>query len=285
MRPRNPQFVKKLRIFAACLAGSLAVSVTACSAPEPVSEESNSGAPNFVSLNPCTDAILAEIADPDQVLALSHYSSDADATSLGVKRAAQFGITGGTLEEVLALQPDIVLAGSFMAPATKNALERLGLDPVTFGIASDVKSSAAQIRQIAELAGHKARGEALIARIDDALAPDKERKQVSAVLWQPGQIVPGKHALVSQLMTAAGFSNHAAAIGMEQADYLSLEQLLAHPPEVLLIAGDAPAQNHDVLSKLSDTYIASFDPALLYCAGPTIIRAIERLRSIRAEAA
>lgn len=285
MRPRNPQFVKKLRIFAACLVGALTADLTACSAPMPVSDESSGGAPSFVSLNPCTDAILAEIADPDQILALSHYSSDADATSLGVERASQFGMTGGTVEEVLALQPDIVLSGSFMAPAKKNALVSLDLDPVTFGIASDAKASAAQIRLIAALAGHKARGEALITRIDDALASVDEREKVSAVLWQPGQIVPGRQALVSQLMAAAGFSNHAADIGMGQADYLSLEQLLANPPDVLLIAGDAPAQNHQALSQLSDTHIANFDPALLYCAGPTIVRALERLRSIRAEAA
>ena len=170
MRPRNPQFVKKLRIFAACLAGFLTAGVTACSAPMRDGGETSGGAPTFVSLNPCTDAILAEVADPQQILALSHYSSDPDATSLGTERAAQFGMTGGTVEEVLALQPDIVLAGSFMAPATKNALVSLDLDPVTFGIASDAETSAAQIRQIATLAGHKARGEALIARIDDALA-------------------------------------------------------------------------------------------------------------------
>ena len=251
----------------------------------PVSDATSGSAPTFVSLNPCTDAILAEVADPDQILALSHYSSDPDATSLGVDRAAQFGMTGGTVEEVLALQPDIVLAGSFMAPATKNALGRLGLDPVTFRIASDAETSAAQIRQIAALAGHKARGEALIARIDDALGLVNDSEEVSVVLWQPGQIVPGRQALVSQLMAATGFSNHAADIGMEQADYLSLEQLLANPPDVLLIAGDTPAQNHEALSQLTGTHIAGFDPALLYCAGPTIVRAIERLRAIRAEAA
>lgn len=66
--------------------------------------------PTFVSLNPCLDDILVNVADPDQILALSHYSRDPSGTSVGVDVARQFGVTGGTAEEVLALDPDIVLA-------------------------------------------------------------------------------------------------------------------------------------------------------------------------------
>ncbi|HCH95383.1 MAG TPA: iron ABC transporter substrate-binding protein, partial [Erythrobacter sp.] len=38
--------------------------------------------PTIVSLNPCTDAILAEVAAPGQLLAISHYSKDPRASSM-----------------------------------------------------------------------------------------------------------------------------------------------------------------------------------------------------------
>ncbi len=259
------------------------VLLSACGGPDV--QKHSTKAPTIVSLNPCIDAILVEVAQPEQILALSHYSRDPKASSMDVALARKFGVTGGTAEEIIALEPDIVLASSFMAPATRGALERLELEIVSFGIASDAETSAAQIREIAQLAGNPEGGEALIKRIETALARSQQGATHSAILWQPGQIVPGRTALVSELMAASGFSNHTASNGMGQADYLSLEALLANPPQVLMIAGDADGQRHEVLEQLPETHIAPFDPSLLYCAGPTIIRALDRLEAIRKEVA
>ena len=79
----------------------------------------------MVSLNPCTDAVLAQVADPGQLLAISHYSLDPRATSMELAAARRFAATGGTVEEVLALEPDIVVTGSFLPPATVQAATRL----------------------------------------------------------------------------------------------------------------------------------------------------------------
>ena len=50
--------------------------------------------------------------------------------------------------------------------AIVGALGRLGLRLETVGIATSVEDSIAQVRQIAALAGHPERGEALVARIE-----------------------------------------------------------------------------------------------------------------------
>ena len=246
----------------------------------------NSSAPSVVSLNPCTDAILAEVAGPDQLLALSHYSRDPRASSMDAFKARQYGVTGGTVEEVLALQPDLVVAGAFMPPATRAGLQDLGISVETFGIASTVAESDAQIRTLAALVGNPAGGEVLVARIDAALvaaAPPPEMAPISTVLWQPSGIVPGKGALVSELLRRAGFASHSAAIGLGQADYLGLEQVIANPPELLLVAGQERSQMHPALDALPDMRRAAFAPGLLYCGGPTIIRAMERLVAVRGQ--
>jgi len=241
--------------------------------------------PHLVSLNPCMDAILAEVADPDQVLALSHYSHDPQSSSIDPLVAERFAVTGGTVEEVAALNPDYVLAGTFLAPATRGALERMGFPVAAFGIAGTVDDSLAQMREVAQLAGHADRGEALVARVEAALAAldaaAAGQGERSAVLWQPGQIVPGEQTLVAQLMQRAGLASHTSARGMGQADYLSLEVMLADPPDLLLLAGAERGQHHPALSELGQTQVEAFDPSLLYCAGPTIIRAADRLAEIR----
>jgi iron complex transport system substrate-binding protein len=239
----------------------------------------------IVSLNPCTDAILLEVADPEQVLALSHYSHDPRASSIGLSRSRLFASTGGTVEEVLGLDPDIVIAGSFIGPATMQALKDLDFLVELFGSTNQIGDSYTQIRAIGSLSGREDRAERLIAEIDRSLAanaPELGQAPVSAVLWQPGQIVPGEATLVSELMERVGFANHSHKRGLVQGDYLSLEQIVADPPEILLIAGDARAQRHPILDQLTNTRVESFEPSLLYCGGPTILRAIERLAEIRA---
>ncbi len=50
--------------------------------------EAAPAAPRIVSLNPCTDAVLVEVADPQQILALSSYSSDPASSSMDLAVAS-----------------------------------------------------------------------------------------------------------------------------------------------------------------------------------------------------
>lgn len=270
-KPREgPAFARKL-------VASITMTILAgCASAPPPGPRAH---PTIVSLNPCTDAILAEVADPAQILAISHYSHDPRASSLAPAKARGFPATGGTAEEVAALAPDIVVGSSFMAPATRAALGRLGMRVETFGIAATVAQSVAQVRALAALAGHPARGEALAARIAAAALPVRE-PPFEAALWQAGGIVPGKGTLAGELLSRAGFASYTARRGMAQGDYLPLEIIAADPPRVLLVAGSEAGQRHPLLARLAGTTVARFDPALTYCGGPSIVAAMARLREI-----
>jgi iron complex transport system substrate-binding protein len=253
-----------------------------CSAA-PLGDSAPPEHPTIVSLNPCTDAVLAEVADPAQVLAISHYSHDPRATSMPLAAARRFRATGGTVEEVLALDPDVVVAGSFLPPATAQAFARLGVRVETFGIVPDLEENAAQVRRLAALAGHPERGEALLARIDAALAATRHGPSpVTALLWQSGGIVPGEDTLIARLMAHTGFASHSAARGLGQGAYLPLERVLADPPAVVLAAGGERMLTHPALKALDGVRYERLDPALLYCGGPTVTRAVERLAQVRA---
>ena len=249
--------------------------------------------PTIVSLNPCSDAVLAEIADPVQVLALSHYSHDPVSSSMDVSKARQFASVSGAVEELLALGPDLVIAGAFLPPATRAALSDFGVPVMTVPIATSVEESQQQITQLARAIGYPERGRALNARVDAALLqaarPDGSG-DISAIVWQAGGIVPGEDTLVADLLRRTGFQHASAARGMAQAEYLPLEAMLADPPRVIFAAGNLRSGenrllSHPALAALPDTIRAPLDPALLWCGGPTIIRAAERMAQVRKRAA
>ena len=259
----------------------VAVALAGCS---PAGAPSRAAAgPTVVSLNPCSDAVLADILPRERLLAVSHYSHDPAGTSMDLALARTFRATGGTVEEVLALAPDIVVGSTFMPPATRAALAGMGVRVETFGIASTVAESQSQVRALAAAVGEPERGEVLARRMGQAVARLEHRRSppaASTVLWQPGGIVPGEDTLVGELMRRAGLSSHTAARGMHQADYLSLEQVLADPPDLLLVAGGERAQHHPALGMLPRTRREAYDPSLLYCGGPSVIRAAARLEQV-----
>lgn len=245
--------------------------------------------PTFVSLNPCTDAILVEVADREQILALSHYSSDPRSSSLAPGIARAFPAVGDGVEELVALQPDVVVSGNFMAPSTVSALGMLDMRLEQVPIAATVEDSEAQVRQLAALAGHPERGEALVARMRQAIAaaaPADGHAPIPAVVWQSGGMVPGANTLIADLLRHAGFASLSAARGLQQADILPLERMLADPPRVILAAGNLHADedrllSHPALDAMTQTRRERLDPSLLWCGGPTVIRAAERLAAIR----
>lgn len=261
---------------------------TAAPAREAAPPDTAKALPTIVSLNPCTDAILAEVADPAQILAVSHYSHDPASSSMGVAAARRFRATGGSVEEVLALRPALVVDGNFTPPATRTALKRLGLKLEQVPIAATVPESIAQIRRLAALAGHPARGEALVRRIEAALAASRAPAgpPVPALVWQGGGIVAGEGTLITALLDHTGFRNQAAQRGLAQASHLPLEAMLAHPPRVILATGNGHGEedrllSHPALARLTNATRVPLDPALLWCGGPTIPKTLARLADMR----
>ena len=260
----------------------LALALAGCAQTVQPQDSPPREAPRVVSLNPCLDAILVEIAAPEQILSLSHYSGDRDSSSIAPEVAARFATNGGTVEEVLALNPDLVLASTFIAPNTRNALQRLGVRMATFDSPATIADSKAQIRQIGELLGQERKSERLVRDIDQAWI-ERDQPAITTLLWQPGQIVPGEATLVSEMLARNGFVSHSKALGLKQADHVSLEALLANPPELALVAGNSRGQRHPLLRNLESTQVKVLEPRLLYCGGRTIVDLQQRLDEIRVD--
>jgi iron complex transport system substrate-binding protein len=288
---RDPSAIRFAGGNIGAIAGGIFCLMLAACQQVPAAVRTPSVRPTIVSLNPCSDAILAQVARPGQLLVISHYSHDAASSSMGVAAARRFRSVSGSVEEIARIAPDVVVADSFLAPATVQALRDIGVRVVTVGSIDSVASSEAQVRELAHVANNSQAGERLVADIEDALArssPSRGAQPLSAIIWQSGGIVAGDRTLIADLLRRTGFVNAAAARGMGQADYLPLEAMLVDPPQVILTTGSPFSQedrllSHPALASLKATRKVRFDAALLWCGGPTIIRAAGKLGRLRRE--
>jgi len=248
----------------------------------------------IASLNACLDAMLVHLADRSQIAALSHYAREPQGSTV-VAQARALPFTWESAEEIVALQPDLVLASQHSALATRNALKRLHVPVERFAVPRTVEESLEQVRRVARLIGHEDRGVRLNARIRaalDAATPPSGARRLSALLYQPNGFAAGPHTLVDEVMTRAGFDNAARRYGLRSWGNVPLERLLADPPEVLLVGEPAPGarswadrvMTHPALGALAGRMTqARFPERLLYCGGPVLIESVQAMARARAE--
>ncbi len=243
----------------------------------------------IVSTNPCTDAILVEIANPARIAALSFYSRDPAASSIPLATAQRFSSTSGTAENILRFSPDLVIGSSYTPLQTRAALAKFGIDYVAMDQPNTVAQSVGQIRHLASRLDAKNMGEKLVARIEQAARPARVAK-ISALVVRNEGLVLGAGSLTADLMARAGFDNVSARYGIAAWGALPLEKLVRMPPPVLLRAettlGDRARGErlltHPALKKISGkTQTRVLPSALLNCGGPTIIPAMHILRTLR----
>lgn len=245
----------------------------------------------IVSTNPCADAMLVELVPPDRIAAISHYSQDPASTSIPLDVARRFRVNHGTAEEVVAMRPQLVIASSFTSPATRSAYARAGLNTLYLDSPTTIEASKAQVIALADALGVHAAGVAMNARIDRAVAAAEWRgAKIPALLWISGNLVSGGGNLLDEMMTRAGFSDHAAHYGLQFTGYLPIEHVVIDPPQVMLVP-DAPGRaassraaelRSRALSHLGrKVEEAHFPRQMVNCGGPVIAKAMTRLAEVR----
>jgi iron complex transport system substrate-binding protein len=249
----------------------------------------------IVSLNPCLDAILVQVADRDQIAAISHYSHEPTSSSIG-PAGATYPFTYESAEEILALRPDLVLTARHSSPATRAALTKLGVRVELFGTPESVIDSLAQVAQVARAVGHPERGQALIANIDRALAeaaPAPGTPRLTALTYQAGGFATAHGTMMDEMMRRAGLDNSASRYGLKRTGNVPLERLIADPPDVLLAGETKPGAptwadrvlRHPALAHAAPRmYRGSFPQRLTFCGGPVLIETARMLARVRTEA-
>ena len=243
--------------------------------------------PTIMSMNPCIDAILEHVADPAQIVSISHLSHDPGAASASAAWARRFPANYGTAEEVIAVRPDLVFIGPHVARPTVAAIHRAGVRTAEIGVPTTIEQSLDQVAAVADASGHPARGRRLAKRIVGAIntSGSTASAPVSAIVWQGG-LVPGEGTLMDELLTRSGFVNRSRSYGLSAWDMLPMERLIADPPDIILsdaLASAAQGGGDLGAGARRLTQISAVEPfgqELLYCAGPNLIAASRRLQAI-----
>jgi iron complex transport system substrate-binding protein len=241
----------------------------------------------IVSLTVCTDQLLLDLVPRERIAALSYLAVD---PTLSAKVEEARGLKGvrGMAEEVMALEPDLVIAQEYSTTASVSLLRRLGFRVVDVPLATDFGGMRRAIRIIAGAVGAQARGEAMIAAFDARLAaaapegPQRPR----ALAYQVNSLASGSGSLADAAFAAAGFHNMARSRPLGPGGRLPLEEIVADPPDLLVLANTPEEFRSTVGDNLRhpafEAVVASrphmqLAMPLWLCATPQIAGAVEEL--------
>lgn len=244
--------------------------------------------PRVASINLCTDQLVMTLADPGQILGLSPYSRDT-ARSWAAAEAKKFPRLSGEAEDVLALKPDIVVAGRYTKRATRELLKQQGLRVAEFDIAKSIDDVKNQMRRMGGLVGHPDRAEVQIARLDAAIARAKQavaRKPYRVLALSRRGWVSGDDSVTSALLSITGLSNAASSLGVKHGGFAKLETIVALKPDFILVSSNSDIAEdegralllHPALEKLYPPSRRIVIPEdLTVCGGPMLPDALDRL--------
>lgn len=202
----------------------------------------------IVSLTLATDEILLSLVDTARVRGVTYLAGDSLWTNVGeIARQVEHTVQSDP-EQIIALEPDLVLAATYNSPDHVKLLRDAGIPVVVVSLFDSVGQVADNIRFVAHLTGDEARAEELIAAMEERLAAIEA--QVAKAETKPRVLFytafgssAGKGSTFSDIVQRAGGIN----LGDEALDgpfgEISLEKIVELDPDVIITDEFAPEDN------------------------------------------
>ncbi|HIF18795.1 MAG TPA: ABC transporter substrate-binding protein [Cycloclasticus sp.] len=247
--------------------------------------------PRIVSLNLCADQLLIEMLPPERLVGITNLASDSG-ISFQHERALQYHQHNGRVEEIIALKPDLIVAGAFTSQTANHLLEKLGYSVIQIGLPKTLVEIEAQVMKLGHEVGAVEQAVAMVRTMSDSLdllRTTRVSGSPKAAIYYANGFSAGKQTIVDEVLIMAGFRNIAAEKGLDYVAPLSMEALLKAEPDVLILGRYQENTNsmaHQVLQhpalqayiQSSQAITISMPDSYWDCAGPSIVAAVERLQ-------
>lgn len=233
-----------------------------------------------VSVDYCADQYVLKFVPKDRIAAVS-----LDAVKdFSYMRDAAVGLpqVRSSAEDILALQPDLIVRSYGGGPNATAYFEQAGIPVVQIGWASDVNGVKQVVRDMSTALGARQEGEAVVAEMEARLTALPKVPGDAEVLYvTPGGVTSGPGSLVDEMFKEAGLSNFERKQGWHN---LPLERLVSEQPDLIAFASFdshvtpwSMARHPIARRQMRDLPTVKLEGAWTSCGGWFLVDAIEAL--------
>jgi iron complex transport system substrate-binding protein len=174
-----------------------------------------------VSLDLCTDWMLSHFAGRDRVKALSPLVKQYPVSWI----ADDWPVHDGSLEQILELEPELILTGQYNAMMLRRRLRELGLRVEILPLPQNLRDIDNYQQKFLQLLGMPVTGSKRSqAEIDNS-------KAARLLLLGANGIATGRNTFENDVIEQAGWQNYLKEDGYIRLD---LEQVISDPPDAVL---------------------------------------------------
>ena len=201
----------------------------------------------IVSLDYCADQYVVRFVESDRILAVSPDA--AREFSYMRDHAAGLPTVRPVAEDVITLQPDLVVRSYGGGPLAPAMFERAGIAVLTIDWAEDIEAIARMIESTARALGAAEQGLAVAADMRERLAAlPPVAPGTEALYMTPSGVTAGPATLVDEMFRAAGLDNFQTQPGWRE---IPLERLAYEQPDLIVPAFfDSLADHPDAWSPM-----------------------------------
>ncbi|VAX35576.1 hypothetical protein MNBD_UNCLBAC01-666 [hydrothermal vent metagenome] len=200
-------------------------------------EESLAKPLRVVSMSLCSDELVLRLVDRENIAAVTKsalipYISSVTEQAKGMKTIM------GTVEEILMLDPDLIIAGEYTDRQKVSLLKQLGFNVKLMGNSKNFDELKNVIREVAQLTEEQSKAEVLIKDMEKRLQRlyIEKPSKINVVFYWPGGRVAGTETMIHSIMESAGVYNMAEQFGIQYYDVLNLENLVMNNPDLMIMS-------------------------------------------------
>lgn len=185
-----------------------------------------------VSLDYCADQYVLKLLPKARILALS---VDAQSEfSYMREEAAGIRQVRAIAEDVLVLQPDLIVRSYGGGPRAKHFFERAGVPVIQVPFSNDIEAIKQSVMSVATALGEPQKGEAVVQQMENRLRAIRiSSVSKNALYMTPGGVTSGPGTLIHEMLQAAGLENFERQTGWRS---IPLEELVYAQPDIVAAA-------------------------------------------------
>ncbi|MBI3245838.1 MAG: ABC transporter substrate-binding protein [Deltaproteobacteria bacterium] len=196
----------------------------------------------IVSLNLAADEVLLALTPPERIAALTYLADNPTYSNVRAEARAIPHKVKANAEQVLALQPDLIIVSAHTSADVKGLLQTTGVSLLELQQFTSLADVEANILAIGQATGAADKARTLVAMMEQRF--QEVRQHVANVPWprvlyySAGGFVSGKGTTMDEMIAYAGGRNVALEASVQQVKKMSQEKLVALNPAVILVSGE-----------------------------------------------
>lgn len=239
----------------------------------------------IVSMNLCADQMVLLLAEPGTVASVSFLSADPHESPVA-HLVGDAVLNHGQAEEIIALEPDLVVAGRYTTSAAKILLRRLGYSIVEVDMPPNFAGVRDAYLSLGEALGRESTAQTIIEDMEHKFAAIdgrvSGRSYGSVLILDANGFTVGRPSLIDQMLSRIGLSNVAARLGVGDFGQLSMEAVVLAEPDFIVRLSyrpDVPSLANQTLSHpalvrfLGGQTMISVPQSWVSCGGPYLAEA------------